>query len=74
MAFNPMSLMKLKDRFHLLKSDHPKLVPFFQMLKAKALEEGTILEIKAKTKDGQEYTSNIKLTQNDVETLKMFIK
>ena len=74
MAFNPLQLVKLKERYHILKEDHPKFVPFLCMLREKALEEGTIIEIKAKTKDGQEYVSNIRLTPNDVETFNIFTK
>lgn len=73
MALNPMKLMKLKERFGLFKAQHPKVVPFLHTLRTKALEEGNVLEIRARTKDGQEYVSNIKLTPDDVETIRMFL-
>ena len=74
MAFNPMQLVKLKDRIHLFKEDHPKFIPFVKMLRDKAAMEGTILEVKAILPDGKTYTSNIRLTPNDIETLQMFLK
>ena len=74
MAINPMKLMKLKERFGIFRTEHPKVVPFFKTLRDKALEEGTILEMRVKTKDGEEFVSNIRLTENDVETLGTFLK
>lgn len=74
MAVNPMQLMKLKDRYRLFKEDHPKMMPFLTMLGKKAVEEGTVITIKAVTPEGQEYESNIRLTRNDVQTVRTFIK
>ena len=72
MAINPKTLLKLKERFRIFQQDHPKIVPFFRMLNEKALVEGTVLELKATTPDGQEYAANIRLTANDIETIRMF--
>ena len=74
MAINPMALMKMKERFKLFNADHPKVRPFFRTLHDRALTEGTILELKATTPDGQEYVSNIRLNANDIETLRILIK
>ncbi len=74
MAINPMALMKMKERLKLFNTDHPKVRPFFRTLHDKALTEGTILELKATTPDGQEYVSNIRLNANDIETLRILIK
>ncbi|MBO5520166.1 MAG: hypothetical protein J5973_00645 [Eubacterium sp.] len=74
MAINPMALMKMKERLKIFNQEHPKVGPFFQVLHERAMMEGTILELKATTPDGQEYVSNIRLTPNDVETLRTLIK
>ncbi len=74
MAINPMALMKMKERMRLFNADHPKVGPFFKVLHEKALTEGTVLELKATTPDGQEYVSNIRLNANDIETLGILIK
>lgn len=74
MAINPMALMKMKDRLKVFKQDHPKVGPFFQVLHDNAIMEGTVLELKATTPDGKEYVSNIRLTPNDVETLRTIIR
>lgn len=74
MAINPMALMKMKERMKLFKQDHPKVGPFFKVLHDEALQEGTILELKATTPDGKDYVSNIRLNANDLETLRMLIR
>ena len=58
----------------MFNQDHPKVGPFFQVLRDRALTEGAVLELKATTPDGKEYVSNIRLTANDIETLRMLSK
>ncbi len=74
MAINPMMLMKMKERLNVFQQDHPKVLPFFTMLRDKASEEGTVYELKVTTPDGQSYVANIKLTANDLETIQMLMK
>ncbi len=71
MNMNPMALMKIRERLMIFQSEHPKMLPFFNVIKTNALMEGSVFEIKAISPDGKEYVSNIKLTANDIETLKM---
>ncbi len=74
MAINPMKLMQLKERLDIFHSEHPKVAPFFKVLKDRAVFEGTVFELKATTPEGLEYVSNIRLTENDVETLRMLLE
>ena len=74
MAINPMAIMKIKERMNIFRQDHPKIGPFFQMLKDRALVEGTIYELKVTTPEGKEYTANIRLTANDIETIRILSK
>ena len=74
MAINPMALMKMKERMRIVGQDHPKVGPFFQVLRDKAMVEGTVLELKATTPEGREYVSNIRLTENDIETLRTLFR
>ena len=67
---NPMDIMKIKQRLDTFQKDHPKVVPFFKMIGEKGMTEGTILELKCTTPDGQEYVSNIKVNQNDIEMMR----
>ena len=74
MAINPLMLLKAKERLAIFQKDHPKVLPFFDMIKERTLEEGTVYELKVTTPDGHSYVTNIKLTQNDLETIQMMIK
>ena len=58
MAVNPLHFLKLKDRYHIFREEHPKFIPYLKMLGEKAAEEGTILEVKAITKDGKEVSDS----------------
>ncbi len=74
MAINPMMLMKMKERLSVFQQDHPKVFPFFTMLRDKAAVEGTVYELKVTTPEGESYVANIKLTANDLETIRMLMK
>jgi hypothetical protein len=71
MVLDKMILNEIKKRLDLFKNDHPKVVPFLEMLKEKAAREGTVVEMRVTDPEGNEYVSNIRLTQNDVETIKL---
>lgn len=68
---NPMELLKIKERVGTFQAEHPKMLPFFQTIRKKALAEGSVLEIKATAPDGKEYVSNIRMTANDMEIVRM---
>jgi hypothetical protein len=73
MNMNPMMLMQLQQRIQTFQQDHPKFVPFMMALKDNALEEGSVFAMKVTTPDGRTIESNIKLTANDIETVKMMM-
>ncbi|MCR5213509.1 MAG: hypothetical protein K6E10_03775 [Eubacterium sp.] len=68
---NPMDMMQIAGRLGTFNEQHPKFGLFLKSVAASGLEEGTILEVKVKKPDGQEYVSNIKMTREDVETVEM---
>ncbi len=71
MAVNPMALLKYKERIDQFNADHPKVRPFLAALTGTAMQEGTVLEIRATTPEGRELVTNIRLNENDIETLRM---
>ena len=73
MNMNPMMLMQLQQRLQTFQADHPKVGPFFMAVKDNALEEGAVFAVKVTTPDGKTLESNIKLTANDIETVKMMM-
>ncbi len=73
MNMNPMMLMQLQQRIQTFQQDHPKFLPFLMALKDNALEEGTVVAMKVTTPEGKTIESNIKLTANDIETVRMMM-
>ena len=71
MAVNPMALLKLKEPFSIFSRQHPKVPLFFRKINEKGLEPGMILELKVTDNEGNNYVTNMKLTPEDVETLKL---
>lgn len=74
MAINPLTLLKLKDRLGVFKEEHPKVLPFFHAINERGLVPGSVIEMKVALPDGQEYTTNIRVTPNDVETIGLLKK
>ena len=70
MAFNPMHLMKLKERLDIFQTQHPKFLPFLRALHGR-IEVGSVIEFKVTNPDGTEMVSNIKVTEEDLETVKI---
>ena len=71
MAVNPMAMLKYKERIDQFNADHPTIRPFLAAVAGTAMQEGTVLEIRATTPDGRELVTNIRLNANDIETLRM---
>ena len=73
MNANPMALLELKNRFDTFRVEHPKFLAFLHAMRDHAMTEGAVMEMKVTTPDGQEYVSNIRVTENDVEALKLLV-
>ena len=71
MAINPMDLMKLRSRLDTFQRQHPRFPAFLKDVGENAVMPGTVLEIKVTTPEGRELVSNIRLTEEDVETINM---
>lgn len=66
---NPMTLLGLKNDFSRFKGNHPKFLQFVKAFTKAGIQEGTIMECKVITVDGQELQTNIKITADDLELL-----
>ena len=70
MAVNPMQLMKLRERFSVFQSQHPRFVPFLQYAGG-SIREGSVIEMKITDPDGHDMITNIKVTPQDMETIEL---
>ncbi|MCR5674096.1 MAG: hypothetical protein K6G16_00150 [Lachnospiraceae bacterium] len=70
---NPMVLLQMQQRFAQFQQDHPKFMPFCGAVRDSALQEGTVIDVKVTPPDGKSLATNIRLTANDVETIRMLL-
>lgn len=63
---NPMALLKLKPLLESFRNNHPKFGPFLSTA-AGAIDEGSVLEMKITTSQGQTILSNLKVTAEDIQ-------
>lgn len=68
---NPMMMMKLASRWQKFNQEHPKVVPFFRDVADGKITSGAVIEIKVTDTQGKEYVSNIRVTDDDMETVEM---
>ena len=68
---NPFDFFKVKAGLGKLGEEYPKLFPFMKAVSAAGAREGTIVEMKVTTPEGQVLESNMKLTANDIELFRM---
>lgn len=66
---NPMDILQLKSALDTLKENHPKFLQFLQVVSAKGIKEGTIIEITVQTPEGENYHSNLRITDSDLELI-----
>ena len=70
MEINPMELLKLKDRLNLFRKDHPRVGSFMSAVR-EDMRPGAVLELKVTSPEGKELVTNIKMNENDIETLRL---
>lgn len=68
--FNPTIIFELQNKWRRFTENHPKFPKFMQAVANTKIEEGTIIDIKFTTADGQEICSNVKLNAEDIEMLR----
>ena len=66
---NPMEMMKIGERLRIFQQQHPRMLPFLKDVGEHAVMAGTVVEMKVTDPSGKEYITNIKLTQDDLETI-----
>ena len=67
MGMNPAAMMKIMGAMNTFKGNHPKFMSFLNYVFSSGFPEGSVIEITV-TKPGEEpVTSNMKVTQSDLE-------
>ncbi len=68
---NPMNFRKYQERLQLFTQEHPRVFPFLQDVAEHAIEPGSVIEMTVTTPAGRKYVSNIRVNEDDVETIRM---
>lgn len=63
---NPLKLLQLKSAWDRFKGNHPKFPRFLTALYQKGVKEGTVIEFRVTTPDGEEMAANVKLKEDDI--------
>jgi len=67
--FNPSMIFQMKSMWERFERNHPKFPRFMQAVGRDYIQEGTVLEISVTRADGENVTSNIRLTKDDMEMI-----
>lgn len=66
---NPMDFLQLKSDINSFKSSHPKFFPFLKAVSSGVISEDTVIEIQVTTPEGKNYSTNLKVTKEDLELI-----
>ena len=69
MSMNPMQLLQLAERLRIFRSQHPKVLEFMHDVVRNDLQPGVVMELRVTDNDGRTSVTNIRLTEEDVETI-----
>lgn len=64
---NPAALLQLMNLWKRFENNHPKFPKFLKAVAQKGIKEGSIIEIKVTTADGENFDSNLKVSADDME-------
>lgn len=67
---NPAKLMKLKTKWDDFSDAHPRFVEFLKAAGDGYVEAGTVVDISLRTEDGRTIHSNLRLSQEDVDSIR----
>jgi hypothetical protein len=68
---NPLKMMQMKSAWDKFQRNHPKFLGFIQAVRTRGIHEGTVLELKLVTPEGEELVTNLKVQQDDIELFRM---
>lgn len=69
MAFNPAAMMKIIGMKSKFDKNHPGVAAFIGNVARKGIKEGSIIEISVTDPDGENMTTNMRVTADDLEML-----
>lgn len=66
---NPAAFFQLMSLWGRFQKNHPKFPKFLAAVVQNGIREGSIIEIKVTTAEGENYDSNLKITADDMDMI-----
>lgn len=66
---NPAAIIQLMNLWSRFRNNHPKFPKFISAVVRSGIKEGSIIEIKVTTADGESFDSNLKVNADDMEMI-----
>ncbi len=63
---NPAALLQMMNLWNRFERNHPKFPKFLKAVAQKGIKEGSIIEIRVTTADGEIFDSNLKVSAEDM--------
>ncbi|MBR3186626.1 MAG: hypothetical protein IKF59_01150 [Lachnospiraceae bacterium] len=71
MAINPMQLVKLRSQLNDFRKRHPGFAAFVRAVRKKGVPENSVLEVKITRPDGEDMTTNFRVSAEDLDLIRM---
>lgn len=66
---SPAALFQLMNLWNRFQNSHPKFPKFLKAVTQNGIKEGSIVEIRVTTAEGESFDSNLKITADDMEMI-----
>lgn len=66
---NPAAILQLMNLWGRFQKNHPKFPKFLSAVVKNGIKEGSIIEIKVTTAQGESFDSNLKVNADDIEMI-----
>lgn len=66
---NPGAIIQMMNLWNRFQKNHPKFPMFLKAVTRNGLREGSIIEIKVTTAEGEQFDSNLKINADDMEMI-----
>ncbi len=71
---NPAALMQMIGLWSRFQKNHPKFPKFLKAVAQNGMKEGSIIEIKVTTAEGESFDSNLKISADDMDMIEQLKK
>lgn len=71
---NPAAILQMMNLWSRFQNNHPKFPKFLSAVVRNGIKEGSIIEIRVTTAEGESFDSNLKVNGEDMEMIEQLKK